>query len=107
MAAGDLLDLGGNARVGERGTGDVVRADAPMDEAGGKGVIFNTMTVSDGISMGTIGMRYKNSDIGERIWRDVIASPSWLPPPSTPGHELVVRRRGQYVINHLGGSKAI
>lgn len=28
------------------------------DAAGGKGVIFNTMTVSDGISMGTAGMRY-------------------------------------------------
>jgi dihydroxy-acid dehydratase len=28
------------------------------DAAGGKGVIFNTMTVSDGISMGTRGMRY-------------------------------------------------
>lgn len=28
------------------------------DGAGGKGVIFNTMTISDGISMGTPGMRY-------------------------------------------------
>ncbi len=28
------------------------------DAAGGKGVVFNTMTVSDGISMGTPGMRY-------------------------------------------------
>jgi dihydroxy-acid dehydratase len=28
------------------------------DEAGGKGVIFNNMTISDGISMGTAGMRY-------------------------------------------------
>ncbi len=28
------------------------------DAAGGKGVIFNTMTISDGISMGTPGMRY-------------------------------------------------
>ncbi|NOR67795.1 MAG: dihydroxy-acid dehydratase, partial [Woeseiaceae bacterium] len=28
------------------------------DAAGGKGVIFNTITVSDGISMGTPGMRY-------------------------------------------------
>ncbi len=28
------------------------------DNAGGKGVIFNTMTISDGISMGTPGMRY-------------------------------------------------
>ncbi len=28
------------------------------NEAGGKGVIFNTITISDGISMGTPGMRY-------------------------------------------------
>jgi len=28
------------------------------DDAGGKGVIFNTISVSDGISMGTPGMRY-------------------------------------------------
>jgi dihydroxy-acid dehydratase len=28
------------------------------DEAGGKGVVFNTISVSDGISMGTTGMRY-------------------------------------------------
>ncbi len=33
-------------------------AAAGTDEAGGKGVIFNTMTISDGISMGTPGMRY-------------------------------------------------
>jgi len=33
-------------------------AQAGTDEAGGKGVIFNTITVSDGISMGTPGMRY-------------------------------------------------
>ena len=33
-------------------------AAAGADEAGGKGVIFNTMTISDGISMGTPGMRY-------------------------------------------------
>ncbi len=28
------------------------------DQAGGKAVIFNTISVSDGISMGTPGMRY-------------------------------------------------
>ncbi|MCH7853494.1 MAG: dihydroxy-acid dehydratase [Proteobacteria bacterium] len=33
-------------------------AAAGTDEAGGKAVIFNTITVSDGISMGTPGMRY-------------------------------------------------
>lgn len=35
-----------------------VRAAEGVDAAGGKAVIFNTITVSDGISMGTEGMRY-------------------------------------------------
>jgi dihydroxy-acid dehydratase len=33
-------------------------AAAAASEAGGKGIVFNTITVSDGISMGTPGMRY-------------------------------------------------
>jgi dihydroxy-acid dehydratase len=33
-------------------------AVAGADAAGGKGVLFNTITISDGISMGTPGMRY-------------------------------------------------
>lgn len=33
-------------------------AASAADRAGGKGVIFNTISVSDGISMGTPGMRY-------------------------------------------------
>jgi dihydroxy-acid dehydratase len=33
-------------------------AAAGADDAGGKGVIFNTISVSDGVSMGTPGMRY-------------------------------------------------
>jgi dihydroxy-acid dehydratase len=33
-------------------------AAAAADQAGGKGVVFNTISVSDGISMGTPGMRY-------------------------------------------------
>ncbi len=33
-------------------------AAAAASEAGGKGVVFNTISVSDGISMGTPGMRY-------------------------------------------------
>jgi dihydroxy-acid dehydratase len=35
-----------------------VEAAKGADEAGGKAVIFNTITISDGISMGTPGMRY-------------------------------------------------
>ncbi len=38
-----------------------------MDAAGGKSVVFNTITVSDGISMGTPGMRYS------LVSREVIA----------------------------------
>ena len=34
------------------------KAGAGADAAGGKSVIFNTITVSDGIAMGTPGMRY-------------------------------------------------
>ena len=35
-----------------------VEAESGANAAGGKGVIFGTITVSDGISMGTQGMRY-------------------------------------------------
>jgi dihydroxy-acid dehydratase len=42
-------------------------AAAGADEAGGKSVEFNTITVSDGISMGTPGMRYS------LVSREVIA----------------------------------
>jgi hypothetical protein len=40
---------------------------------------------------GKVGLRYKNSPAGPVVWRDVIASPSWLPPAGTPGDELVKR----------------
>jgi dihydroxy-acid dehydratase len=42
-------------------------ASAGADAAGGKGVVFNTITVSDGISMGSPGMRYS------LVSREVIA----------------------------------
>ena len=34
------------------------QAEAGVNTGGGKGLIFNTMTISDGISMGTEGMKY-------------------------------------------------
>ena len=43
------------------------RAAAGVDAAGGKAVIFNTITISDGISMGTEGMKYS------LVSREVIA----------------------------------
>ena len=42
-------------------------AEAGVNKAGGKGIIFNTITISDGISMGTEGMKYS------LVSREVIA----------------------------------
>ncbi|MBV9127776.1 MAG: dihydroxy-acid dehydratase [Verrucomicrobia bacterium] len=42
-------------------------AAAAVDDAGGKALIFNTITISDGISMGTEGMKYS------LVSREVIA----------------------------------
>lgn len=42
-------------------------ASSGADNAGGKGIIFGTITVADGISMGTLGMRYS------LVSREVIA----------------------------------
>jgi dihydroxy-acid dehydratase len=42
-------------------------AERGVNEAGGKAVVFNTITISDGISMGTEGMKYS------LVSREVIA----------------------------------
>jgi len=38
---------------------------------------------------GTIGLAYKNSPVGPRVWRDLLAAPTWMPPPATPDEELL------------------
>ena len=52
-----------NMHIGELAREALAGADA----AGGKGVLFNTITVSDGIAMGSPGMRYS------LVSREVIA----------------------------------
>ena len=53
------------------------------DEAGGKGVIFNTITISDGISMGTEGMKY--SLVSREVIADSIETVvGWRRPSLTP-----------------------
>ena len=47
-------------------------AEAGANAAGAKAVVFNTITVSDGISMGTPGMRYS------LVSREVVVIPSKL-----------------------------
>ena len=43
--------------------------------------------------------KYKNSDVGERVWKDIVAGPVWLPPETTPVSDLVktVTFRGRKV----------
>ncbi len=43
----------------------------------------------DEIRDGQVYLKYKPSDVGRRVWRDIIAAPVWIPPPSTPPKEIV------------------
>ena len=38
---------------------------------------------------GEIALKYKESDVGERVWRQIVAAPAWLPPDSTPETDLL------------------
>jgi hypothetical protein len=46
---------------------------------------------------GRLWWRYKNSPPGDVVWRQIVASPVWLPPESTPPRDLLRRtgRRGR------------
>jgi len=38
---------------------------------------------------GRVYFKYKNSDIGPRVWRQVVATPVWIPPDGTPAKDLL------------------
>jgi hypothetical protein len=38
---------------------------------------------------GKLAVAYKESPAGERIWRDLVVGPVWIPPESTPTRDLV------------------
>ncbi len=38
---------------------------------------------------GEVMLKYKNSDVGDRVWKDIVAAPVWIPPATTPPAELV------------------
>lgn len=38
---------------------------------------------------GELMLKYKNSDVGARVWKDIVAAPVWIPPAKTPAAELV------------------
>jgi hypothetical protein len=53
---------------------------------------------------GYVYMRYKGSDVGNRVIRKIIAGPTWIPPFSTPLKSLAKRRyvngRSQWIVNY-------
>ena len=43
-------------------------------------------------SDGKVYYKYKNSDVGPRIWKDIVAAPVWIPPDGTPAKDLLTRK---------------
>jgi hypothetical protein len=41
---------------------------------------------------GKIYLKYKNSDVGERVWKDIVAAPVWIPPEGTPAKDLLTHK---------------
>jgi hypothetical protein len=41
---------------------------------------------------GHVYMKYKNSDVGPRVWRNIVAAPVWIPPDGTPAKDLLTRK---------------
>ena len=41
---------------------------------------------------GHVYLKYKNSDVGPRIWKNIVAAPVWLPPDETPAKDLITKK---------------
>ncbi len=41
---------------------------------------------------GAVYYRYKSSDVGPRVWKQIVAAPVWVPPDTTPARELLTRK---------------
>jgi hypothetical protein len=41
---------------------------------------------------GHVYMKYKNSDVGPRVWKNIVAAPVWVPPDGTPAKDLLIRK---------------
>jgi hypothetical protein len=41
---------------------------------------------------GHVYFKYKNSDVGPRIWKEIVAAPVWIPPDGTPVEDLLTRK---------------
>lgn len=74
------------AREGER---DVALVRWPTTVGGRKAVK---------LASGAVVRKDKPSDVGPRVWRDLVVAPVWYAPDSTPDAELVGVRDGQRVV---------
>jgi hypothetical protein len=41
---------------------------------------------------GKVYYKYKNSDVGPRVWKHIVAGPVWIPPEGTPGKDLLTKK---------------
>jgi hypothetical protein len=41
---------------------------------------------------GHVYYKYKNSDVGPRVWKQIVAGPVWIPPDGTPAADLLERK---------------
>jgi hypothetical protein len=41
---------------------------------------------------GHVYFKYKNSDVGPRVWKEIVATPVWIPPDGTPVKDLLTRK---------------
>jgi len=41
---------------------------------------------------GKVYMKYKNSDVGPRVWKQIVATPVWIPPDGTPSKDLLTTK---------------
>ena len=71
----------------------VVYADDPASPSGRRALIRWPTTIGgwadQRLEDGTLVQRWKESDVGPRVWRDLYAAPTWLPPRTTPDRDLV------------------
>jgi hypothetical protein len=94
---GDVFyDLPGQAAAQRKRLGDVRRPSFVLyAKDGGKDRALVRWSTTIGgwkkerTEEGDLTMKYKESDVGDRVWRQILAAPAWLPPDSTPEGDLV------------------
>lgn len=65
-----------------------------VDDAGTKRALVRWPTTIGGwadarMPSGWLVRKWKESDVGARVWRELFAAPTWMPPKTTPDRELV------------------